>query len=80
MSVPLLVGVFKIFWTWHSVASDLGLHCLPRPVCPNTKGSYGIAYQLTPRFANNFQNFVRRKLVRLTLKWSKGSDTTITWL
>ena len=26
--------------TPHSVASDLGLHCLLRPVCPNTKGKY----------------------------------------
>ena len=25
----------------HSVASDLGLHCLQRPICPN-KGYYGI--------------------------------------
>ena len=24
--------------TPHSVASDLGLHCLLRPFCPNTKG------------------------------------------
>ena len=24
----------------HSVASDLGLHCLLRPVCPNTKDKY----------------------------------------
>ena len=22
--------------TMHSVASDLGLHCLLRPICPNT--------------------------------------------
>ena len=22
--------------------SDLGLHCLPRPICPKTKGHYGI--------------------------------------
>ena len=26
-------------------ASDLGLHCLLRPVCPNTKGYYGISNQ-----------------------------------
>ena len=26
----------------HTVASDLGLHCLLRPVCSNTKGYYGI--------------------------------------
>ena len=25
----------------HSAASDLGLHCLLRPVCPNTKCYYG---------------------------------------
>ena len=25
----------------HSVASDLGLHCLLRPVYPNTKARYG---------------------------------------
>ena len=26
----------------HNVASDLGLHCLLRPVCPNTKEYYGL--------------------------------------
>ena len=26
----------------HSVASDLGLHCLQWPICPNTKEHYGI--------------------------------------
>ena len=26
----------------HSVASDLGLHCLQRPICPNTLGYYSI--------------------------------------
>ena len=26
----------------HSVASDLGLHCLPRPICPDTWGYYGM--------------------------------------
>ena len=26
----------------HSVASDLGLHCLLRPVCPITKDYYGM--------------------------------------
>ena len=26
----------------HSVASDLSLHCLLRPVCPTNKGYYGI--------------------------------------
>ena len=25
----------------HSAASDLGLHCLLRPICPNTKSKYG---------------------------------------
>ena len=28
----------------HSVASDQGLHCLLRPVCPNIKGYYGIIF------------------------------------
>ena len=28
--------------TPHSAASDLGLHCLKRPICPNTNGYYGI--------------------------------------
>ena len=28
----------------HSVASDLGPHCLLRPVCPNTQEKYGIRY------------------------------------
>ena len=26
----------------HSAASDLGLHCLQRPVCPNIKAYYVI--------------------------------------
>ena len=25
----------------HSAVSDLGLHCLQRPICPNTYGYYG---------------------------------------
>ena len=25
----------------HSVASYLGLHCLQRPICPNTQGYHG---------------------------------------
>ena len=25
----------------HSAASDLGLHCLQRPICPNTQGNFG---------------------------------------
>ena len=34
--------------TPHSVASHLSLHCLIRPVCPNTYGEYGIiAVQLS---------------------------------
>ena len=32
----------------YSVASHLGLHCLLRPVCPNTYGKYG-----TYQFDNN---------------------------
>ena len=31
----------------YSAASDLGLHCLQRPVCPNTKGYYGSMYSKT---------------------------------
>ena len=31
----------------HSVASDLGLHSLLRPVCPNSKGYYGLYTQTT---------------------------------
>ena len=27
---------FQVRYKLHSVASDLGLHCLLRPVCPNT--------------------------------------------
>ena len=27
--------------TVHSETSGLGLHCLLRPVCPNTQGKYG---------------------------------------
>ena len=26
----------------HSVAFDLGLRFFPRPVCPNTKGEFGL--------------------------------------
>ena len=26
----------------HVAASDLGLHCLQRPICPNTWGYYSI--------------------------------------
>ena len=29
----------------HFVASDLGLHCLQMPICPNTKGYYGMFYR-----------------------------------
>ena len=25
----------------HSVVSDLGLHCLLRPICPNIESNYG---------------------------------------
>ena len=32
--------------TLHSVASDLGLHCLQRPVCHNTSGYYGTPFIL----------------------------------
>ena len=32
--------------TQHSVASDLGLHCLQRLICPNTKGYYGNGFFL----------------------------------
>ena len=28
-------------WALHFAASDLGLHCLPRPFSSNTKGKYG---------------------------------------
>ena len=30
----------------HSAVSYLGLHCLPRPVCLNTYGKYGMTYIL----------------------------------
>ena len=30
--------------TPQSAASDLGLHCLQRPICSNTSGCYGICY------------------------------------
>ena len=26
----------------HSATSDLGLHCLQRPICPNSQGHYSI--------------------------------------
>ena len=28
-------------WMLHSAASDMGIHCLQRPICPNTWGYYG---------------------------------------
>ena len=28
----------------HSMAFDLGLYCLQRPICPTTKGYYGILF------------------------------------
>ena len=34
--------------TLHSAASHLGLHCLLRPVCPNTYGKYGNATCVSP--------------------------------
>ena len=30
--------------TPHSAASDLGLHCLHRAICPNTQDYYGISF------------------------------------
>ena len=35
----------------HSAASHLGLHCLLRPVCPNTYGKYGITLVWNNRFS-----------------------------
>ena len=37
-----------------SAASDLGLHCLQRPICPNTKGYYNrclTGYFILPIFS-----------------------------
>ena len=34
--------------TPHSVVSDLGLHCLHRPVCPNTYSKYGNLITASP--------------------------------
>ena len=33
--------------TPHSVVSDLGLHCLQRPICPKSQGFFGM-YTITP--------------------------------
>ena len=33
----------------HSVATDLDLHCLLRPVCPNTQGKYGPVFCITKK-------------------------------
>ena len=41
----------------HSAASDVGLHCLQRPVCPNTEGYYG---------SDNHNMFNLQPLVGLT--------------
>ena len=32
----------------HFVASDLGLHCLPRPICPNTLSECGSLFVCLP--------------------------------
>ena len=52
MFILLIAEVFNNCWlsgnsadlfdqTSHSVVSDLGLHCLLRPVCQKTEGKYG---------------------------------------
>ena len=41
--------------THHSAALHLGLHCLLRPVCPNTYGKYG----------NNYHECDYEKLLRI---------------
>ena len=38
--------------TLHSAASDLGLHCLQRPICPNTLGYYGIQLMASHPYKN----------------------------
>ena len=38
----------------HSVASHLGPHCLPRPVCPNIYGKFGITFKYMKLCGNNF--------------------------
>ena len=35
----------------HYAASDLGLHCFQRPICPNTKGYYGTYRTPSPHYA-----------------------------
>ena len=34
--------------TPQAAASDLGQHCLQKPICPNTKGYYGIQKEIFP--------------------------------
>ena len=48
--------------TPHSAASHLGLHCLLRPVCPNTYGKYG-----------NY-NFPASSTLSQTTTWEKVHD------
>ena len=38
--------------TPHSAASDQGLHCLLRPVCPNTLDKYGTEFESCTRISN----------------------------
>ena len=38
----------------HSVASDLGLHCLPKPICPSIWGYIGTINAKTMKSVSNF--------------------------
>ena len=42
----ILLGEWETVDADHSAASDLGLHCLLRPVCPNTWDYYGKPFLL----------------------------------
>ena len=39
---PSLLQLYAIALAYQEEQSDLGLHCLPRPVCQETKDHYGV--------------------------------------
>ena len=53
--------------TPRSAASDLGLHCLLRHVCPNTKGNYGTKRDELQQ-SNNLRAVIRKNTANNTLK------------
>ena len=48
--------------------SDLGLHCLLRPVCPNTKNAYGFTVKLVFELEDSFGTNICFFQIRLPFK------------